>query len=67
MIEIERRIPLLQATILEHADVIADGEGFFLIVSDQNGAGATRLENFSYLMAQASAQFAIEVGEGFVE
>ena len=67
MIEVERCVPLLQATILEHTDVIADGECFFLIVSDQNGAGATRLENFSYLMAQAPAQFAIEVGERFVE
>ena len=67
MIEVERCVPLLQAAILEHADVIADGEGFFLIVSDQNGAGTTCLENFPNLMAQAPAQFAIKVGEGFVE
>ena len=66
MVQVERRVPLFQPTILEHADLIADSEGFFLIVGDENGAGATRLENFANFVAQAPAQVAIEVGERLV-
>ncbi len=61
VIQVVRRVPLFQATFLEHANVIADGEGFFLVVGHQNGAGATRLEDISYLMAQPTAQLAVQV------
>ncbi|MND65478.1 hypothetical protein D3C80_568480 [compost metagenome] len=67
VIQVVGRIPLFQATFLEHANVVADREGFFLVVSHQNRAGATGLEDVAYFMAELAAQFAIKVGEGFVE
>ncbi|MNZ99257.1 hypothetical protein D3C78_1185750 [compost metagenome] len=67
VIEVVGGIPLLQATFLEHADVIADGKGLFLVVCDQNGTGATALENVADLMAEAPAQLHVEVGEWLVE
>ena len=67
MVEVERGIPLFQATLVEHADMVADGEGFFLVVGNQNGAGAAQLEDFADLLAEAPAQLAIQVGEGLVE
>lgn len=54
-------------TFLEHADVVADGEGFFLVVGHQDRAGAACLEDLANLLAEAAAQFHVEVGEGFVE
>ncbi|MCY1441658.1 hypothetical protein D9M71_579810 [compost metagenome] len=47
--------------------MIADGKGLFLIVSDQDRAGATAFENVAHFMAQAPAQLHIKVGERFVE
>ena len=47
--------------------MVADCEGFFLVVGHQNRAGATGLEDVPHLMAQATTQFAIEVGKGFVQ
>ena len=67
VVEVERRIPLLQVAVLEHADLVADGEGFLLVVGDQDGAGAARLEDLAHLVAEAAAQLDVEVGEGLVE
>ncbi|MCY1291882.1 hypothetical protein D9M70_410860 [compost metagenome] len=36
-------------------------------MGDQDGAGAARLEDLADLVAEPPAQFAVEVGEGFVE
>ncbi len=67
MIEVVGRIPLLQATFLEHADVVTHGERFFLVMGHQDRTGASCLENVAHLMAELAPQFAIEVGERFVE
>ena len=67
VVQVERGIPLLQPAFMEDPDMVADGEGFFLIMGDQNGAGATGLEDVAHLMTEAAAQFAIEVGEGLIE
>ena len=56
-----------QSTILEHADLIADGERFFLVMGDQNGAGLARLEDLAHLVAEAPTKLYVEVGEGLVE
>ncbi|MCY1534488.1 hypothetical protein D9M68_698620 [compost metagenome] len=47
--------------------MVADGEGFLLVMGDQDGTGAAGLEDVADFMAQASAQFSIEVGERLVE
>ncbi|MNC34859.1 hypothetical protein D3C75_833160 [compost metagenome] len=67
VVEVERRVPLLEATIVEHADLVADGEGFLLVVGDQDGAGAARFEYLADLLAEAAAQFDVEVGERLIE
>ena len=53
--------------MVEHAHMVTDGEGFFLVMGDQNGAGAAGLEDIANLMAEAAAQLAIQVGEGLIE
>ena len=67
VIEVVGGVPLLQAALAEHADLVADGEGFFLVVGDQDGAGAARLEDVAHFAAQAAAQLHVQVGEGLVE
>ncbi len=67
VVEVVGSVPLFQVTFLEHADVVADGEGFFLVVGHQDRAGAACLEDLANLLAEAAAQFHVEVGEGFVE
>ena len=67
VVEVIRRVPLLQATFLEDADMIAYGERFFLVVSYQNCAGTTAFKNIAYFMAETAAQLHIEVGEWLVE
>ncbi|MNH13550.1 hypothetical protein D3C79_731260 [compost metagenome] len=67
VIQVVRGIPLFQAAFLEHTDMIADGKGFLLIMGDQNGAGATALENVTDFMTEAPTQLHVEVGEGLVE
>lgn len=64
VIEVERRVPLLEAAVLEHADLIADGEGFLLIMGHQNRAGAARLENLPDLQAQPAARFDVRLENG---
>lgn len=47
--------------------MIAHGEGFLLIVGNQDGAGAAALEDIAHLMAQTPAQLHVQVGEGLVK
>ncbi|KWV89441.1 hypothetical protein PFLmoz3_00863 [Pseudomonas fluorescens] len=67
VIEVVGRVPLLKAAFLEDPDVIADGEGLFLIMGYQDRAGAASLEDVAHFMAELAAQFAIEVGKGFIQ
>ena len=67
VVKVVGRVPLLQAAFLEHANLVADGKGFFLVMGHQNGTGAAALENVANLMAQASAQLYVEVGKWLVE
>ena len=67
MVQVVGRVPLLQSTFLEYPDLIADREGFLLVVGHQNRTGATALEDVTDFVAELAAQFTIEVGEGFIE
>jgi hypothetical protein len=67
VIEIGRPIPLFQAPAVEHTDEIADGEGLFLVMGDQNRRGAALLENVAHLQAELLAQSHVEVGKRLVE
>src|SRR5690606_4143907 len=67
VIEVEGCVPLLPATLLHQPDLLADGEGFLLIVGDQNRAGTACLEDAPYFMAEASTQVYVEVGKRLVE
>ncbi len=67
VIQVVRRIPLLQPTLIEHPHLITDRKGLILVVGHQNRTGAAGLEDVAHFMAQASTQFAVEVGEGLVQ
>ncbi|MNP39523.1 hypothetical protein D3C76_1331030 [compost metagenome] len=47
--------------------MVADGEGFFLVMGDEDGAGAAALENVAHFVAEPAAQLHVEVGKGLVE
>ena len=67
MIQVVGRIPLFETTFLEHADVVADSEGFFLIVCHQNRTGATGFQNVPYLVAQLAPQLTVQVRERLIK
>ena len=67
VVKVVGRVPLFQAAFLEDTDLVTDRKGFFLVVSDQNGAGTAAFENVANLMAQATAQLYVEVRERLVK
>ena len=64
MVEVVGRIPLLKATFLENADMVADSKGFFLIMRHQNGTDTTGFQDIAHFVAELAAQFAIELSGG---
>ena len=60
-------VPLLQAALVHHADPVADGKRFQLVVGHKQGGGPGGLENAAHFMGQALAQIHIQVGKGLVE
>ena len=67
VVEVVGRIPLLDAAPVHDADLVGHGEGFVLIVSDQNGSHAFALEDFANFKRQAFAQVDVEVRERFIK
>lgn len=67
VIEVVCVVPLQQPATLHRADLVGDGEGFLLVVRDQNGRDAARLQNVAQLGRQARAQFDIQAREWLVE
>jgi hypothetical protein len=49
---------------VHHADQVADGEGFQLVVGDEQGRGLRCLEDAADFVGQPLAQVDVEVGEG---
>ncbi|MNY78532.1 hypothetical protein D3C86_2188170 [compost metagenome] len=47
--------------------MVADREGFFLVMGNQNRAGTTAFEDVTDFVAQASAQFDVQVGKRLVQ
>jgi hypothetical protein len=67
VVEVVGRIPLLQPAFLEHANMVANSEGFFLIVGHQNRTGATGFQDIAHFVAELATQLAIQVGERLVQ
>lgn len=67
MVEIVRRVPLLDPAVGHQADLVGHGERFVLVVRNQNGGHALFLQDAAHLERQAFAQLDVEVGKRFVE
>lgn len=48
VVEVVGGVPLLNATVGDDAYFVGHGEGFALVVSDQDGSGAAGFENVTY-------------------
>ena len=62
-----RRVPLLDAALVQHADLVGHREGLVLVVRHQDRRRAARLDDVAHLVRQALAQVDVEVGERLVE
>ncbi len=60
-------VPLVQAALLHHADLVAYGKSLELVVGDKQRRGVGRLEDAAHLVGEPLAQVNIEVGERLVE
>jgi hypothetical protein len=67
VVEVVRRVPLLDAAFAHDADHVGDGEGFVLVVRDQDRRHPGAFEDVAHFQRQAFAQFDVEVGKGLVE
>ncbi|KAG1365978.1 hypothetical protein G6F59_018850 [Rhizopus arrhizus] len=61
------RIPLRNGSLAHHTDAVGDGEGFGLVVRDQDGRVAGGLENVPHFERQAFARVHIQVRKRFVQ
>ena len=60
-------VPLVQAALLHHADLVANGKSLELVVGYKQRRGVGRLEDAAHLVGEPLAQVNIEVGERLVE
>jgi len=67
VVEVVRRVPLLDPAVGHQADFVCHGECFVLVVRDEDGGHALFFQNAAHLERQAFAQLDVEVGERFVE
>ena len=67
VVEVVGAVPLLDAALVHHADLVGHGEGLVLVVRHQHRGGAARLDDVAHLERQALAQVDVEVGERLVE
>ena len=59
--------PLVQMAFVHHADTVADGKGFELVVGHKQGCGARCLQDGAHLMRQPFTQIDIQIGKRLVE
>ena len=67
MVDIVRAVPLFQPALMHYADPVGQGEGFFLIVGDQQGGDIFLAENIAQFTGQGPAQVQIQAGKRFVQ
>jgi hypothetical protein len=67
VVQVVRRIPLLDLALGHDADLVGHGEGLVLVVRDENRRHAFLLQDGADFERQAFAQIDVEVGERFVE
>ena len=61
------RIPLRQPAGVHHADPVGDGEGFVLVVGDEQGGDALFQQDGAHVAADLLAQLRVQRREGFVQ
>ncbi len=61
-----RRIQLVKAPVHDHGHAVRQGAGFLVVVRDVDGGAAQLAQQAAHLGAQALAQVAVQVGQGFV-
>ena len=67
VVQIVRAVPLHDAALLHHPHLVGHGEGFVLVVGDQNRRGLRRLEDVAHFLAQPLAQRHIQIGKRLVQ
>ena len=67
VVQVVRRVPLLDAAVVHEADFVGDGEGLVLVVGDHDRGRPLALEDFPDFDREPLAQADVEVGEGLVE
>ena len=60
-------VPLFEPAAVHHADDVADGKGFELVVGDEQRRRARLVEDGADVLRQALAQVGVEAGERLVE
>ncbi|MNL29127.1 hypothetical protein D3C87_1508020 [compost metagenome] len=67
MVQVVRGVPLRDAALAHHPDAVRDGEGFGLVVRDEDGGVAGRLQDVAHFERQAFARVHVQVGKRFVQ
>ena len=62
-VDLDRRSDLLELAAFHHHDLVAHGQGFDLIVRDEDRRDAEPLLDVADLVAHLVAQFGIEIGQ----
>ena len=67
VVELLRRVDLLQQAVLQHGDAARHGHGLHLVVGDVDEGGAQALVQLADVGAGLHAQFRVQVRQRFVE
>lgn len=60
-------VDLGDGAVAHDGDAVADGEGFVLVVGDEDGGGVGGAQDGAEVGGESFAEFFVEGGEGFVE
>ena len=67
MIDVLGRSDLLEPAVVQHADLVGDGEGLFLIMSHEHRRGTGGAQDLLHFVAHLGAKVRVEVGERLIE
>ena len=67
MVQVVGRGPLLDAALVQDADLVGQREGLALVVGDQDRGTPGRLQDVAHLARQLLAQVGVQAGKRFVE